>query len=337
MHRKSSTRIVSIDFLKSIAIFGVVFIHSRDGNYISEIISEIFRVSVPIFIIFFTYFLEQSLSKTSNTKEYYNVLKQRFYKLFIPYAFFTVIYFFLFNDMTTIKIHDLISGYWSGYGWSGQYFFIILFQLIIIYPLLQKLSNLSQSSLIVLLLIFILFYGLSTCVLWDYSIIQKISDRVFIYWIPYALLGILLFKRKVNLPIDLMKFSWFIFILFIPIEFYLLEIYTIEHSVYILPSVLIAASTLSVCTVYNNHIISKKLSKNLKKASIYISQRSLGIFVLNPLVIYLLKDNILYFQSNNVFFDSLIVLIFALVVFSFSIVLVNILSKTFFKSLVVNS
>lgn len=52
-------RNTNIDLLKTISIFGVVFIHCRDGNIISEVISELFRIAVPIFIIFFPIFLKK--------------------------------------------------------------------------------------------------------------------------------------------------------------------------------------------------------------------------------------------------------------------------------------
>ena len=122
----TSKRLIGIDFLKSISIFGVVFIHSRNDNIISEITSELFRVAVPLFIVFFSYFLEKNLSSVSTKKEYNDILKQKFFLLFLPYAFFTIFYFFILNDLSLIKPRELITGYWSGYGWSGQYFFIIL-------------------------------------------------------------------------------------------------------------------------------------------------------------------------------------------------------------------
>ena len=73
----TSKRLIGIDFLKSISIFGVVFIHSRNDNIISEITSELFRVAVPLFIVFFSYFLEKNLSSVSTKKEYNDILKQK--------------------------------------------------------------------------------------------------------------------------------------------------------------------------------------------------------------------------------------------------------------------
>ena len=144
----TSKRLIGIDFLKSISIFGVVFIHSRNDNIISEITSELFRVAVPLFIVFFSYFLEKNLSSVSTKKEYNDILKQKFFLLFLPYAFFTILYFFILNDLSLIKPRELITGYWSGYGWSGQYFFIVLFQLILVFPLLQKIVNVKLIYII---------------------------------------------------------------------------------------------------------------------------------------------------------------------------------------------
>ena len=79
----TSKRLIGIDFLKSISIFGVVFIHSRNDNIISEITSELFRVAVPLFIVFFSYFLEKNLSSVSTKKEYNDILKQKFFLLFL--------------------------------------------------------------------------------------------------------------------------------------------------------------------------------------------------------------------------------------------------------------
>ena len=193
----TSKRLIGIDFLKSISIFGVVFIHSRNDNIISEITSELFRVAVPLFIVFFSYFLEKNLSSVSTKKEYNDILKQKFFLLFLPYAFFTILYFFILNDLSLIKPRELITGYWSGYGWSGQYFFIVLFQLILVFPLLQKIVNVK---LIYIITISLFLYLIMSYIFWNLSFVSKLSDRIFIYWLPYALLGILLHRN-----IDLFK------------------------------------------------------------------------------------------------------------------------------------
>ena len=327
-----SNRIIGIDFLKFISIFGVVFIHARNENIIPEIISEFFRVAVPLFIIFFAYFLEKSLSKVSTKKEYYNILKQKFFLLFLPYAFFTILYFFILNDLSTIKPRELITGYWSGYGWSGQYFFIVLFQLILVFPLLQKIVNVK---LIYIITISLFLYLIMSYIFWNLSFVSKLSDRIFIYWLPYAILGILLYRNIdlfKNIANKLILFTIFL----IPTEFFIFNYFNIVHSSYVLVSVLVSSSLIAIYFIVNENIIKKYLPDYLKKLSIYISNKTLGIFVLNPLFIFLLKPFYHYIQVENIFIDSIIIFLFSILIFILCILTIEILSRTFIKKLISN-
>ena len=328
----TSKRLIGIDFLKSISIFGVVFIHSRNDNIISEITSELFRVAVPLFIVFFSYFLEKNLSSVSTKKEYNDILKQKFFLLFLPYAFFTILYFFILNDLSLIKPRELITGYWSGYGWSGQYFFIVLFQLILVFPLLQKIVNVK---LIYIITISLFLYLIMSYIFWNLSFVSKLSDRIFIYWLPYAILGILLYKNIdlfKNIANKLILFTTFL----IPTEFFIFNYFNIVHSSYVLVSILVSSSLIAIYFIVNENIIKKYLPDYLKKLSIYISNKTLGIFVLNPLFIFLLKPFYHYIQVENIFIDSIIIFLFSIIIFILCILTIEILSKTFLKKVIIN-
>lgn len=328
----TSKRLIGIDFLKSISIFGVVFIHSRNDNIISEITSELFRVAVPLFIVFFSYFLEKNLSSVSTKKEYNDILKQKFFLLFLPYAFFTILYFFILNDLSLIKPRELITGYWSGYGWSGQYFFIVLFQLILVFPLLQKIVNVK---LIYIITISLFLYLIMSYIFWNLSFVSKLSDRIFIYWLPYAILGILLYKNIdlfKNIANKLILFTIFL----IPTEFFIFNYFNIVHSSYVLVSILVSSSLIAIYFIVNENIIKKYLPDYLKKLSIYISNKTLGIFVLNPLFIFLLKPFYHYIQVENIFIDSIIIFLFSIIIFILCILTIEILSKTFLKKVIIN-
>lgn len=328
----TSKRLIGIDFLKSISIFGVVFIHSRNDNIISEITSELFRVAVPLFIVFFSYFLEKNLSSVSTKKEYNDILKQKFFLLFLPYAFFTIFYFFILNDLSLIKPRELITGYWSGYGWSGQYFFIVLFQLILVFPLLQKIVNVK---LIYIITISLFLYLIMSYIFWNLSFVSKLSDRIFIYWLPYAILGILLYRNIdlfKNIANKLILFTIFL----IPTEFFIFNYFNIVHSPYVLVSVLVSSSLIAIYFIVNENIIKKYLPDYLKKLSIYISNKTLGIFVLNPLFIFLLKPFYHYIQVENIFIDSIIIFLFSIIIFILCILTIEILSKTFLKKVIIN-
>ena len=328
----TSKRLIGIDFLKSISIFGVVFIHSRNDNIISEITSELFRVPVPLFIVFFSYFLEKNLSSVSTKKEYNDILKQKFFLLFLPYAFFTILYFFILNDLSLIKPRELITGYWSGYGWSGQYFFIVLFQLILVFPLLQKIVNVK---LIYIITISLFLYLIMSYIFWNLSFVSKLSDRIFIYWLPYAILGILLYRNIdlfKNIANKLILFTIFL----IPTEFFIFNYFNIVHSSYVLVSILVSSSLIAIYFIVNENIIKKYLPDYLKKLSIYISNKTLGIFVLNPLFIFLLKPFYHYIQVENIFIDSIIIFLFSIIIFILCILTIEILSKTFLKKVIIN-
>lgn len=328
----TSKRLIGIDFLKSISIFGVVFIHSRNDNIISEITSELFRVAVPLFIVFFSYFLEKNLSSVSTKKEYNDILKQKFFLLFLPYAFFTILYFFILNDLSLIKPRELITGYWSGYGWSGQYFFIVLFQLILVFPLLQKIVNVK---LIYIITISLFLYLIMSYIFWNLSFVSKLSDRIFIYWLPYAILGILLYRNIdlfKNIANKLILFTIFL----IPTEFFIFNYFNIVHSPYVLVSILVSSSLIAIYFIVNENIIKKYLPDYLKKLSIYISNKTLGIFVLNPLFIFLLKPFYHYIQVENIFIDSIIIFLFSIIIFILCILTIEILSKTFLKKVIIN-
>lgn len=171
--------------------------------------------------------------------------------------------------------------------------------------------------------------------LWENSIVSKISDRFFIYWIPYVILGILL-QRNINLFNNInSKYNLF-FIFLIPIEFYFFDNLNIKHSPYILTSVLIASSLISIYFLTNDKTIQKFMTKKISEFSIYISKKTLGIFVLNPFFVFLLKPYFSIIQTNNIILDFIIVLIFTIVVFISCLFIIELLSKTFLKRIVIN-
>jgi hypothetical protein len=169
--------------------------------------------------------------------------------------------------------------------------------------------------------------------LWQIPIISNISDRLFIYWIPYAILGILLyrninyFKQFANAYVVILS------LMLIPLEFIVLDYYKFIHSPYVLPTVLIASVLISIYFIVHNNLIASYMSEQVKNLSVYISKRTLGIFVLNPYFIFLLKP---YITLENSYMQSIEIVLFAITVFCLSLLSVWILEKTFFKKLVVN-
>lgn len=175
------------DFLKGISIFGVLWIH------FGLPLSQLFKYCVPVFICIWAYFFELSIlkKKDSGIKVQYAIVAKKIWLLFIPFIFWSVLYSILLHSIDEWKstpIHTIVGGWFGGYGWAGQYFFVILFQLTSIFFLQREIVGRNNWKLLVIGGVFI---NLATAYfLFDYWLIYALNDRLFVYWLPYLFLGI---------------------------------------------------------------------------------------------------------------------------------------------------
>lgn len=211
-------RSFSIDFLKAVVIFGVVFIHGASclgcGSEFSDFMRKIFRFGVPCFIVIWAYFVEKSLI-TKDKPQQYKYLKKRFVHLIIVFLFWSLLHFFLTADLQGLTLTKIITMHLSGYGWAGQYFFIILFQLIMLFPLFRMLyvNKVLRYTIYLLsgLLYFIYAYAGDLP-----NFVDKLGDRPFVFWIPYVFIGMTLAQGK----IVKLSYWWLFLVLLIPKYFY---------------------------------------------------------------------------------------------------------------------
>lgn len=337
----SVTRLASPDILKAVSIFAVVFIHGSglisfrpsdfDFNN-SEIgfATLSLRFCVPVFIFLWAYFMEKSILKGGNK----HVLP-RFYRLFIPFAFWSLIYFVLTADFRSISLADVITKHWSGYGWAGQYYFIILFQLILLFPILRRISLSIVKFLPAIYILSFLFYAIVAYSGWfDIVILAKIKDRAFIYWLPYVVLGVIyahqnIFKSKV--PVIIAVFS----IVLIPLEMYLFHPQTVSG--YLLPGVFLV-TLLLLNSIMEAKIRYEMLSPWLANLIRKLAGYTLGIFCLNPLIFIVLHP---VFESVGLSFQfvgcSVVVPFFsALIVLVLCVLIIFLLKRIRLGFLVVN-
>jgi hypothetical protein len=113
--------------------------------------------------------------------------------------------------------------------------------------------------------------------------VNKLGDRLFIYWLPYVFLGGYAARSNLfNLPstyISLGIFSVFL----IPIEAYYLQEKGMADNPYILPTVLIASALL--VTGVMNFRFKLQDKRYLTQTISYVGENTLGIFCSNPLII----------------------------------------------------
>jgi surface polysaccharide O-acyltransferase-like enzyme len=282
-------RLASADILKLMAIFGVVYIHgtalisfskpdinSAELDY--EIVTHLFSFCVPVFIILWAYFMNKSISKKGT-----GYIISRFYKLLIPFLFWSTIYFLILADFK-IGLRSILTKYWLGYGWSGQYYFIILFQLLLFFPVISRISKYLANFLPVLFFIFLLFYILITYSgLFNIHIIDLLGDRPFFYWIPYAMIGIIYSQKEVKFKVPVIVAVCSLAL--IPLEYYFLNRFPIR---YLLPSTFVASFFLFSSFIQTN-ITYQMLNVRLGKIIEKVSASTLGIFCINPLVVVCFK------------------------------------------------
>ena len=290
MNKTPMERNLNLDFIKTISIFGVVYIHTCNFFISSKILiifSELFRIAVPCFIIIWSYFTCKNYYGKS-VEEFKRVQQSKFFYFLRVYAIWSLIYFLITVDWDIITLKDLLTKHLAGYGWSGQYFFIILFQLIIIYPLILRSYNDKFWSSIILISIFAAY------ILWGYfyelipDFFYKLGVRPFLFWIPYMMLGMDLYKK--NRFQELPK----IFILsplLIALEFLILKNSGIEHNPYLTIGVL-TSSCLFFLAIRKVNLYNTP--KWLKKIIVFIGSNTLTIFVSNPIMILILK----WFHNN---------------------------------------
>lgn len=276
-------RNINADLIKSISIIGVVFIHAYTifgpvNNLL--FVEDLFRSSVPCFIILWALFFEKSFSKKNKQQQRKYVISKLIY-LFRVYLIWSVIYFLIQVEWEQLNFRNLITKYFSGYGWSGQYFFIVLFQLIILYPLIRTLYNnkaLRILTYICSITIFVYFeFNLKNIP----EIIQKLGSRPFYFWTPYVFVGIILAREKINSISPWLILSPFL----ISIEFYINRSLNLFHYSYITLGTLIF-SILYCISLYK---IKLNIHAKFEKIITFIGNNTLIIFVSNPLIIILVE------------------------------------------------
>jgi surface polysaccharide O-acyltransferase-like enzyme len=287
-------RNINADLLKSISIFGVVYIHSSalfgEIDYL-VFVREIFRFAVPCFIILWAYFFEKSYAKKTHEqrKKY---LINRFTHLLRVFIIWSLFYFILTVDLDTLDFKNFFSIYFSGHGWSGQYFFIILFQLVITYPILRKIYNIKILQILIILtsiVVYILFeFNLNNIPI----ILNKLGYRPIYFWVPYIFLGIKLARNNIKSISSIFILSP----LLIGLELFILRKNNIIHFDYITLGTLTFSVLFCISFLkFKNLNFSEKSNKLID----FIGKNTLIIFVSNPLLIMALKQLIQYSGIYN--------------------------------------
>lgn len=278
-------RSISADLIKCFSIFGVVFIHGSlilgCKSLMNVHLVNLFRFCVPCFILIWAFYFEKSYAKKDKA-ERIAYIKTRLKHLFIVYIIWSLLYFIYLANWESLTPVKIITTHFVGRGWSGQYFFLILFQLLLLFPLLRWVYNnklLRYASIVIIGAIYIVLgYYFKTLP----SGIDKLSNLPFLYWIPYVFTGIALSREQIKKLPAITALAVFV----MPVEAYVLTLKGVDYIDYITPLTLICS--ILTCSYFLQSSI-KIENSFISKTVSYIGQNTMTIFVTNPLIILLLK------------------------------------------------
>ena len=176
------------DALKALAILGVVWIHVSQGD---GDLAVYMRFAVPAFVALWAHYFEAGLAKRSHEQQKTYVI-DRLRKLLIPYFFWSLlyaVYWQITKKNPPFRVSPIeVLKLFSGKGWPGQYFLLALLQLVPVLLIIR--SHLTLKRTWRLLVGFFIFHVIVEFALSGYPVIAEIGHRPFIYWLPYALIGI---------------------------------------------------------------------------------------------------------------------------------------------------
>lgn len=302
-------REVMPDLLKSVAIFGVVYIHGASlvgSNQAIMSAIDIFRFGVPIFIVIWAYFIERSHLGCGLKNR---TIIKGLIRLLIPFLVWSAIYFLLTADFDQLTLKKIITRHWSGYGWSGQYFFIVLFQLILIYPMLRWLYDrpFVRNGVLIILMALYISQGYYPEIFPEFFL--KMGDRPFFYWVPYVFIAIYLARHPRFRMSAMACFAVFL----IPIESALWERHYEQYSAYISPAVLFASAVIMFSTLHRR-ISGWIFNDSLRGFLQILGSNTMGIFVMNPLVILLAKTFMSDMRQDGVLVNMPLIFIMSFIV-----------------------
>jgi peptidoglycan/LPS O-acetylase OafA/YrhL len=193
------------DWLRGLAIIGVVMLHAvrgalefPDGSYnavFGVAARQVLNMAVPAFLFISGYFSVFSYRKSASVTIYY---RARFRRLLIPYLFWSAIGIGA-KWLTGTPVSVKASVYWMCTGQCVEiyYYFIVLFQLILVTPLLMRWKE-GRVSRFLPLAIYAVSISFLTALSFSGSERLRFADSMLpcVYWILFYHVGILMNSPK---------------------------------------------------------------------------------------------------------------------------------------------
>lgn len=201
--RKIASRIVSIDYLKAIAVILVILTHSLQTNTYLKIGGPFWiDMSVPIFIIIsgFTNAMSSDKHGINTLKEYFNMksISSKLSRLMFPYLIIVSLEVLIYMMQEPKSLLEVLVRCIIG-GWGpGSYYIPILIQLLIIFPfiylLFKKLPFVTIALCLAVHLSFDIISNISPLSSW--SLMGSLYRLLILRYLTPIVMGVVLYHYK---------------------------------------------------------------------------------------------------------------------------------------------
>jgi len=337
------TKVVWVDYIRAIASFMVVFLHtaaplldkyndlSISYWFVGNIYDSIVRVCVPLFFMISGFLL---LQKDELLSVY---LSKRFSKLFIPIAFWSI-FFVLWKSFIERETAPTLWDFYSLLLTPSYFHLWFLYALIGLYlfvPILRKITGNADNTIVV-------YY----CIIWFLAVgVIPLGEKIsglesgidlgsISGYIGYFLLGLTFGKKEISTK--LFAVSVFIYLISVTFTACITYILTLKNEGifvdyfynYLAPNTIFSAVAFFIIIKYL--AINSKLFQvsMVQKAVIKISSCSFGIYLIHTVFLYLLKIGFFGFKLSALSGNPLLYIpLTSVVIFLLSFLLISVIKK----------
>ena len=295
-----------INFVRAIAALAVVMVHVTAANYhlndktldgILLFLNQISRFGTPFFALISGFLLyNQAIKNRYNFKKF---VKSRLTKVVIPFIIWSFIYLLInsysFSNISNLKeLKEFLYYFFTGKSSYHLYFIAVVIQFYLLFPFIQRLNSKRHLFLLTIIGLYLNYFHIVTPFEIGTGLIKEFTrERAFIfYWLFYFFLGGLLVHywknivTKIRENLLLVTGLGFTALLFMSYD-YMTSSY-IKSSTR--PANLINVPILLLSFTGLYYLLDKL--KGIRKLLLMIGNFSMGIYLVHPLIIFIIRENI---------------------------------------------
>ncbi|WP_165645007.1 acyltransferase family protein, partial [Oharaeibacter diazotrophicus] len=203
------------DIVRALAILAVVAIHA--GHVVLDpattlALATASRWAVPVFVFYGCLHLARAVARPG--ADPWRLAADRSKRLALPFFAYSLLYAAVLGAPGSFDLLHVATGHLGGYAWAGQYYFLVMFQLVPLVALAAS-RRPPPALLVAVALCGALLVAAAGPLLAISPVLGKISDRPFLWWATYGALGLLLadagraerFAGRIPRPLALAGFA----------------------------------------------------------------------------------------------------------------------------------